>query len=58
MRDAGTFMKRNGSFLAFLALALALPFDASAGPKETALAWLAEQHDYLRDVSETLWAMP
>jgi aminobenzoyl-glutamate utilization protein B len=51
-------MKRNGSFLAFLALALALPFDASAGPKETALAWLAEQHDYLRDVSETLWAMP
>ena len=47
-------MKRSASFLVFLVLTL----DASAGPKETALAWLAEQHDHLNDVSEALWAMP
>ncbi len=49
-------MKRSTSLPFFLALALSL--DASAGPRETALAWLAEQHDYLNDVSEALWAMP
>ena len=49
-------MKRNASLPFFLALAL--PLDASAGPRETALAWLADQQDYLNAVSENLWAMP